>query len=170
MGGKEQIEKILKSAGMNQGEKSAGAAITKEFLIVSSGEALLGLQIEYLREVFDLPEHSDIIPLPFVPAWLCGVINVRGEIVPVLDLASILGLPEGENASLKMVILDERFKIAFPVREIIDLKAVDVKELRAVKDTRQRPEEHLLTQEFGYQDRTVGVIDVLRLYASQYLS
>ncbi|MBN2353276.1 MAG: chemotaxis protein CheW [Spirochaetales bacterium] len=170
MGGKERIEELLKSAGRNKGAKSAATGITKEFLIVGVGGALLGLHIEYLREVFDLPDRGDVIPLPFVPAHLLGVINVRGEIVPVLALSDILGLGETPEGSLKMVVIDEKFKAAFPVREIIDLKAIDVKELRSVKDPTRKSEDHMLTQEFSYEGKTVGVIDVLKLYSSRFLA
>ena len=170
MGGKERIEKLLKAAGSEKRTTAATTGITKEFLIVSVGEALLGLHIEYLREVFDLPDRGDVIPLPFVPPYLVGVINVRGEIVPVLALSDILGLGETPAGSLKMVIIDQKFKAAFPVREIIDLKAIDVKELRSVKDPTRKTEDHMLTQEFSYEGKTVGVIDVLKLYASRFLA
>jgi chemotaxis signal transduction protein len=170
MGGKDRIEKIMKAAGTDRERKAAATGITKDFLIVSVGDVLLGLHIEYLREVFDLPERNDVIPLPFVPPHLLGVINVRGEIVPVLALSEILGLGETPANALKMVIIDEKFKVAFPVREILDLKAIDVKELRAVKDPAQKAEEHLLTQEFSYAGKPVGVIDVLKLYSSRFLA
>jgi chemotaxis signal transduction protein len=168
--GKKRIDELMKRAAGEREKKEKASGITKEFLIVSLGDELLGLHIEYLREVFDLPEKNDIIPLPFVPDYLLGVINVRGEIVPVLDLAGILGLPPAGEASLKMVIIEGRFKAAFPVREIVDMKTLDMKDWRAARDPRQKPEEQLLTQEFTYKDKTVGVIDVLKLYASKYLA
>ncbi len=170
MGGKERINEFLKSAGTARGKTAAGAGITKEFLVVNAGGALLGLHIEYLREVIDASDRNDVIPLPFVPDYLLGVINVRGEIVPVLALARILGLGESEESEPKLVIIDEKFKIAFPVREIVDLKAIDVKELRTIKDSRKKAEDQLLTQEFTYEGATVGVIDILKLYASSYLT
>ncbi len=170
MGGKERIEEILKTAGRDKGAKSAATGITKEFLIVGIGNTLIGLHIEYLREVFDLQDQGDVIPLPFVPPYLLGVINVRGEIVPVLALSDILGLDESRAGALKMVIIDEKFKAAFPVREILDLKAIDVKDLRTVRDPTKKSEDHLLTQEFSYEGKTVGVIDVIKLYSSRFLA
>ncbi len=170
MGGKERIEELMKKAGADKGAKAAASGITKEFLIVGVGDALIGLHIEYLREVFDLQDRGDVIPLPFVPPHLLGVINVRGEIVPVLALTDILGLGETPEGALKMVIIDEKFTAAFPVREILDMKAIDVKELRAVRDPTKKTEDHLLTQEFTYGGKTVGVIDVLKLYSSRFLA
>ncbi len=169
MEGKKRINDLLKAAAHERKKQEKGSGITKDFLIIALGDAMLGFHIEYLREVFDLPDVNDIIPLPFVPEYLQGVINVRGEIVPVLDLAAILGFKSTERASTKMVIIEERFKISFPVREIIDMKTLDMKDWRSVRDPRQKAEEQLVTQEFSYNDSPVGVVDVLKLYASKYL-
>jgi purine-binding chemotaxis protein CheW len=39
-----------------------------------------------------------VTPLPGVPAFVCGVINVQGEIVPVVDLRRLFSLPERQVA------------------------------------------------------------------------
>jgi chemotaxis signal transduction protein len=169
MEGKLRINDLMKAAVRDREKKDHKTGITKEFLIVELGDALLGLHIEYLREVFDLPDEQDILPLPFVPGYVRGVINVRGEIVPVLNLSTILGAGKEPAEALKMVIIEGGFKLAFPVREIVDMKTLDMRDWRTVEDAGRKPEEHLLTQEFAYRDRTVRVIDVPRLFASPYL-
>jgi purine-binding chemotaxis protein CheW len=170
MEGQKKIDELMKTAGREHDRQVKASGITKEFLIVAINDSLIGLHIEYLREVLDLADARDIIPLPYVPEYIQGVINVRGEIVPVLDLASILGLGGADQASPKIVIIDGRFKVAFLVREIIDMKTLDMKDWRAVQNARKKTEEQLVTQEFTYLDKTVGVIDVLKLYASKYLA
>ena len=50
-----------------------------------------GIPLEAVERVVAMVE---ITPLPGVPAFVCGVINVQGEIVPVVDLRRRFGLPE----------------------------------------------------------------------------
>ena len=170
MEGKKRINNLIDTAERKRKSKDHGSGITKEFLIVSLGDTLLGVHIEYLREVFDLPDRNDIIPLPFVPEYIYGVINVRGDIVPVLDLAVILGTGKTGEDSLKIVIIEGSFKVAFPVLEIVDMKTIDVKDLRTVKETKRKGDEQFITQEFTADGRTVSVVDILKLFGSQQLS
>ena len=47
----------------------------------------------------------NLTPLPCTPAFVAGVVNLRGHIVPVLDLKACLGLPGQGLADLHRVIL-----------------------------------------------------------------
>jgi purine-binding chemotaxis protein CheW len=53
---------------------------------------------------------SQITPVPCTPAYVLGIVSVRGEIVPLLDLGSMLGLgPRGADqggGSLPVLLLD----------------------------------------------------------------
>jgi purine-binding chemotaxis protein CheW len=53
------------------------------------GELLLGLEISAIREVSRL---GAMTPVPSAPVAVRGVINLRGDVVTVLDLRAILGL------------------------------------------------------------------------------
>lgn len=48
-----------------------------------------------------------IVPLPNAPPIIEGVINVRGALVPVLDIRKRFGLPASENAPSQHLILAE---------------------------------------------------------------
>lgn len=47
-----------------------------------------------------------IIPVPGVPAFVAGIANVRGHIVSVLDLASLMGLGITTSESGAMLVID----------------------------------------------------------------
>lgn len=55
-------------------------------------------------------EVLDALPvsaLPNTPAWLLGLINLRGNLVPVFDLVELLGLSRDPGHQRRMLILDE---------------------------------------------------------------
>lgn len=63
-----------------------------------------GLLIEITREIIRMVE---ITPIPETPPFLVGVIDLRGEIVPIVDLRRRLGLePQEYNLSTPIIISD----------------------------------------------------------------
>jgi chemotaxis signal transduction protein len=66
----------------------------------------LGLLIER-NTTCELLEQMPVYPVPGTPAWLRGLINLRGNLVPVFDPASLLGL-DGDAAPVRrwLLVLD----------------------------------------------------------------
>lgn len=60
------------------------------------------LETRYVQEVHPL---RDLTPLPCVPAFVLGIVNLRGRIVPVLDIKRFFGLPEQGITDLHRIIL-----------------------------------------------------------------
>lgn len=62
-----------------------------------------GIESCWVREVYPLKEYA---PLPCTPAFVLGIINVRGKILSVIDLRHFFELPEKDlNALSKVIIL-----------------------------------------------------------------
>jgi purine-binding chemotaxis protein CheW len=77
---------------MNQssGKKknTVAAALTKQFLTFRVGSEHYGLELNQTREII---EYAGITEVPLMPNFLRGVINLRGDVVPVIDLSVRLG-------------------------------------------------------------------------------
>ena len=67
---------------------------------------------EYVREVCPL---EDLTPLPCTPAFVLGIVNLRGEILPVIDLKKFFDLPEKGLTNLNKVIVLESADMAFGI-------------------------------------------------------
>jgi purine-binding chemotaxis protein CheW len=52
-------------------------------------QAAYALPIDLVREII---EYAEVTAVPMMPAFIHGVINLRGNVVPVLDLAARFGL------------------------------------------------------------------------------
>jgi purine-binding chemotaxis protein CheW len=64
-----------------------------------------------IRDVAEVLRMVAVTPMPEAPAWLCGVINLRGRIIPVIDLRRRLGLPPnppGLNTPIIVVEVADR--------------------------------------------------------------
>ncbi|MCO6043801.1 chemotaxis protein CheW [Aeoliella sp. ICT_H6.2] len=56
------------------------------------GDMLLGLEIDQVQEI---NRCLDVTTVPHAPNWVRGVINLRGDVVTVIDLRTVLGLERG---------------------------------------------------------------------------
>lgn len=67
-----------------------GAAASGKFLLFALGAELYAVDIMRVREIIGL---VPITPLPRAPAHVRGVMNLRGRIIPVIDLRAKFRLP-----------------------------------------------------------------------------
>jgi purine-binding chemotaxis protein CheW len=72
-------------ATMAQHEQRSSAAMNKEgkYLTFALGNEEYGLEILKTREII---EYMDITAVPQMPSYIKGVINLRGQVIPVIDL------------------------------------------------------------------------------------
>jgi purine-binding chemotaxis protein CheW len=91
----------------------------------SLGTETYALESRHIREVLPLPR---VTPLPCVPSFVRGIINVRGRIVSLLDMKSILGLPDTETSPACSVIIIQSPQNEFGVLadEILELAVIPV--------------------------------------------
>lgn len=66
--------------------------------------ATLGLLIGQ-RQASEVLEQPDVYPVPNTTDWFRGLVNLRGNLVPVFDLPELLGLEQDEEANAKPMLL-----------------------------------------------------------------
>jgi len=91
----------------------ADPAPERGYMLVSTGGKLFALELDVIREVVTARPFT---PLPGAPAWVSGLVNVRGSVVTVVDLSLRLRLPaSADRASRRVVVVrsgDRSFGIA----------------------------------------------------------
>jgi purine-binding chemotaxis protein CheW len=80
----------------------ARAPAAGKYLTFVLGDVAYGIPILKVREIIRL---LDITPIPRLPDYVRGVINLRGKIVPVIDLRLKLGLTHPVTASRACIIV-----------------------------------------------------------------
>jgi purine-binding chemotaxis protein CheW len=73
------------------------------------GDDRYALAAEDVREVAAAPRTTD---LPGMPAWALGLVNLRGEVVPLLDTAVLLGLEPSPPPAAFAVVVHTSFGLA----------------------------------------------------------
>jgi len=75
-----------------------------QLVVFNAGKELYGVGIHAVHEIVKVP---DVTAVPDAPAFLEGVINLRGRIVPVVDLRKRMRLPEGERTKSTRILIVE---------------------------------------------------------------
>lgn len=83
-----------------------------------------GVGAAYVGEIYPLQEFT---PLPGTPAFVLGIVNVRGRILSVIDLKKIFAIPEkGMGQMNKVIVLrDERMEFGILADEILGARAIE---------------------------------------------
>jgi purine-binding chemotaxis protein CheW len=95
---------------------------------------IYGLESGYVREVYPLKEFT---PLPGVPPFVLGIVNVRGQILSIIDLKKFFDLPEKGLGQLnKLIILrSEQMEFGILADDILGARSIALDALQATPTT-----------------------------------
>ena len=93
-----------KTSSSGSGQTKTAGSSTMRVAIISLGGELFTIDLSSVREVFVV---ESITPVPGMPSGLVGVTNLRGTVVPLLDLRPMLGL-SAEAAMIYAVVVKHR--------------------------------------------------------------
>jgi purine-binding chemotaxis protein CheW len=85
-------------------ESSASLAKGGKYLTFGLGREEYGLEILKVREIFG---YMDITAVPRTPPFVCGVINLRGQVISVIDLRTRFGMPAVPRTEQTCIIVVE---------------------------------------------------------------
>ncbi len=75
-----------------------------QYLTFTLGDEVFALDIGKVREVLD---YTSVTRVPRTPEFMCGVINLRGNVVPVVDMRLKFGMPATEKGVNTCIIIVE---------------------------------------------------------------
>lgn len=103
-----------------------------QYLTFRLGAELFAINVSQVREVLDL---SHVTKVPTAPAYMRGVVNVRGNAIPVVDLRQKFGLPSvDDTVNTRIVVLELMLGselcvlggLADSVHEVIELEPAQI--------------------------------------------
>lgn len=114
-----------------------------------------------VREVYPL---KDLTPLPCTPPFVLGIINVRGQILPVIDIKKFFDLPQQGITDLHKVIIvhNEEMELGILADVIIGLRVMPVNALEPSLPTLTGVREEYLK---GVTADRLVVLDVAKILA-----
>ena len=104
-------------ASFNQ-QKTAREEI--QMLTFSIDNVSYGVNVHQVREV---KNFEGVTPVPYAPDYVKGVTNLRGEVIPVIDLRKRFGMParKGNDENGIMVIVQDKHPIGVMVDSVMEV-------------------------------------------------
>jgi purine-binding chemotaxis protein CheW len=107
----------------------------QQMLTFALGDESFGVDIQRVQEIRG---WSPVTPIPEAPAHILGVLNLRGTIVPIIDLRARIGMDVAGNSATTVIIVlsvhmaegDRLFGIV--VDRVSDVVNINAASLRAV--------------------------------------
>ncbi|HEY8879138.1 MAG TPA: chemotaxis protein CheW [Roseateles sp.] len=110
---------------------------TTQFLSFSLGAEVFGMDIRTVREII---QHGSITPVPLMPGFVRGIINLRGAVVPVIDLHARFGRPAAHIGKKSCIIIfdasrqGERAEIGLLVDAVSEVVEIPAEQIESVPD------------------------------------
>ncbi|WMJ85767.1 chemotaxis protein CheW [Anaerocolumna sp. MB42-C2] len=106
-------------------------------VIFTLGDEEFGLDIMIVNAI---EKYTDLIPIPNAPSYIRGIINLRGDVIPVFSLRRKFGLADKEmDDNTKLIITKSNdIFLAYEVdavKEILEISAENIIETPAIVKT-----------------------------------
>lgn len=97
---------LVKSAGKSLADLTAGQAGSeaKQYLTFMLGTEIFSINILCIKEII---WYASLTEVPMMPACIRGVINLRGAVVPVMDLSARFGKPSTPVTKSSCIVIVE---------------------------------------------------------------
>ena len=90
---------------------------------------LYGVNVQQVREV---KNFEGVTPVPYAPDYVRGVTNLRGEVIPVINLRKRFGIKEDkdENSNI-MIIVQDKHPVGIVVDSVMEVLTLPKKDIDA---------------------------------------
>ena len=142
--------------------QSEGAEVNRSVVELATffvGDALCGMDILKVQEINKLIEMTRV---PQAPEYVLGILNLRGEIVTIIDLGKKLGLKSTElsNKTRNIIVNSNEEHIGLMVEQISDVFQAEWENVEAPPANIGGVQGKYFTGVFKTKDRLIGILDV----------
>lgn len=135
----------------------------KQFLVFLLDGKEYGIPILKIDGIIKLPQ---ITPMPKVPEYIKGVINLRGQIIPIIDLRLKFGMPEAQYNERTCIIVikidikgQEKF-IGLLVDIVSEVFSFSSSDIEAPPDYGANMEEKFISGIGKVKDKVIMLLDI----------
>jgi purine-binding chemotaxis protein CheW len=143
-------------------DAASNAAASVQFISFSIGDDQYGVDIMAVREI---KGWSDITHLPKQPEYVRGVLNLRGAIVPIVDLRCRFGQGLTETTPLHIVIIVQigGRQVGLIGDRVLDIVSIDASQIQPVPRTAQATTSDFLSGLVTHDNTMIALIDLRNL-------
>lgn len=137
--------------------------------------AVIGLNNEYfgldLELVQEFTNIYNVTPIPCCPSHIVGNMNLRGEILTLIDIRSALNMPLAKtNDGAKAIVVNiEDLVAGFPVDEVFDVMYLHPSKITSLPVAVNSQDEQYLRGTVAYSENMLTILDLPKLLTNKLL-
>ena len=127
-------------------------------------------------KVLEVLQKQHITHVPNAPSYIKGIINFRGDVVPVFESRVKFTMPERETTSQYVIIVldlskeNEVFRIGAIVDRVKDVIAIDDQEIKPVPAMSKEFNANFLQGIYKQQNNFIMLLDVEKVFTGEELT
>lgn len=131
-----------------------------QFVIFRVGKENYGINVMEVNEIITL-NNLDITEIPKSPDYVLGVVNLRGNIIPLIDLRKKLGIAIEANDNEVAVIVEVKEKImGIVVDGVNSVTAIPVEEIKKSPNFGSRLKTDFIKGLGKHEEKLVIIVDI----------
>ena len=139
-----------------------------QYLIFSLGHESYGIELLKNKEVINVPELTSV---PYTENYVLGVANLRGQIIPVIDLKCKLGIATETSpikAQYKVIVVEinspQKIQLGLLVDGIRNVEAIAQNEIEELSENNKKHhKQEYVKGVYSYEDNLALLIDIEKL-------
>lgn len=145
---------------------------TKQYLTFKLGEEIFGVDVIQIREIL---EYIKVTKIPQTPDFMCGVINLRGSVVPVIDMRLKFGMEKIERTIDTCIIVmeieldSEKMYLGALVDSVQEVFELEPDEIEAAPKIGTRLKTEFIQGMGKKGDKFIILIDIDKIFSSEEL-
>jgi len=142
------------------GDETKIVDVTFQYIVIRLGEEQYGIDISYVNNIVRMQR---ITRIPKVPPYLKGVINLRGEILPVVSLRLKMGLDEDVfDKATRIIILktENEGQIGIIVDEVKEVVTLSEKSIEKVSHDNKGEKANFLSGVGKNNGELISILDL----------
>jgi len=139
-----------------------------QMLTFSLDNVLYGVNVSQVREV---KNFEGVTPVPYAPIYVRGVTNLRGEVIPVIDLRVRFGMTTEKNENTNiMIIVQDKHPVGIMVDSVMEVLTLSKKDIEANPDSLIVDKSEAVLGVAKHEKELIILLDLLKVVSKDALN
>lgn len=133
---------------------------TIQYIVIRLGNEQYGIDI---RNIDNIVRMQQITRIPKMPSFLKGVINMRGEVIPVISMRRKMGLEDDvitKSTRIIVLKLEQEGNVGFIVDEVKEVVALSSREIEKITYNAKEDNQSLINAVGKYNGDLISLFDL----------
>ncbi len=145
---------------------------TKQYLTFKLNDEIFGVDVAQVREILD---YVKITKVPQTPEFMCGVINLRGSVVPVVDMNMKFGMVKTERTVntcivvVEVILNEEKTILGALVDSVQEVFEIEPQNIEPAPKIGTKLKTEFIKGMGKREDKFIIILDIDKVFSSEEL-